>query len=108
MQLEKVKKAYVVPRKGDVDRNIVSVFRIRVPSTSSPARGTWIEISFSGILAPPFWSSPARGTWIEILLSSRWALSAFVVPRKGDVDRNLDVLASKLVVVGRPPQGGRG
>ena len=31
-----------------------------------------------------------------------------VVPRKGDVDRNVTVTVMVLDVSGRPPQGGRG
>ena len=31
-----------------------------------------------------------------------------VVPRKGDVDRNFDIPPESVLIVGRPPQGGRG
>ena len=37
--------------------------------TSSPARGTWIEIVKGGAIMGEAMSSPARGTWIEILLT---------------------------------------
>ena len=36
-------------------------------------------------------SSPARGTWIEMCYSCPLRIFRPVVPRKGDVDRNLDV-----------------
>ena len=82
--------SYVVPRKGDVDRN----FWRNCPNSpvlpSSPARGTWIEIQNAivyGGIAPV--SSPARGTWIEIKVMFSRDICAGVVPRKGDVDRNL-------------------
>ena len=56
----------VVPRKGDVDRNMTTAMKTNQSGLSSPARGTWIEISWVGI------SSEVHS----------------VVPRKGDVDRN--------------------
>ena len=37
-------QARVVPRKGDVDRNDIATFSRMRSHTSSPARGTWIEI----------------------------------------------------------------
>ena len=36
--------APVVPRKGDVDRNMRADEEYRLGVLSSPARGTWIEI----------------------------------------------------------------
>ena len=59
--------ASVVPRKGDVDRNKLRLDSVQDHGQSSPARGTWIEMSViraANIVRP---SSPARGTWIEIL-----------------------------------------
>ena len=47
-----------------------------------------MEILFAHIARQPA-SSPARGTWIEILAGSRWKTRGLVVPRKGDVDRNV-------------------
>ena len=58
---------------------------------SSPARGTWIEMT--RCLKPSrraSVSSPARGTWIEIEVMALNASANTVVPRKGDVDRNID------------------
>ena len=34
----------VVPRKGDVDRNVNENSGVALQNPSSPARGTWIEI----------------------------------------------------------------
>ena len=79
----------VVPRKGDVDRNIFHAVNGHGGAGSSPARGTWIEIQ--GRESKVYGndgSSPARGTWIEIIISSFYAPVRPVVPRKGDVDRN--------------------
>ena len=57
----------VVPRKGDVDRNAAFWGPAQPAQTSSPARGTWIEMrSSAGELGGHFRSSPARGTWIEM------------------------------------------
>ena len=81
---------------------------------SSPARGTWIEISsaatrsasvgvvprkgdvdrnfcLSVFLCNFKRSSPARGTWIEMNSPLRTSVTVQVVPRKGDVDRNFAV-----------------
>ena len=60
------KRMKVVPRKGDVDRNRSMKAPTRPPARSSPARGTWIEISCRHDRGTVFGSSPARGTWIEI------------------------------------------
>ena len=127
----------VVPRKGDVDRNIPDSMSDPKTTGSSPARGTWIEMSYSRVNVFFWRSSPARGTWIEINIPSdkieaiasspargtwieisqnrscrcpagrsspargTWIemfggdcdgqRPADVVPRKGDVDRNLCV-----------------
>ena len=105
----------VVPRKGDVDRNerprgdpvdlagsspargtwIEIAIRApsRWPSTSSPARGTWIEMTAGQTTINGGKSSPARGTWIEMYLAAGPIGGHPVVPRKGDVDRNLVQLA---------------
>ena len=71
----------VVPRKGDVDRNLFAILVNRTIITSSPARGTWIEM-------------PLRASA---------CFFACVVPRKGDVDRNADTLhvTTQTVVVPR-------
>ena len=58
----------VVPRKGDVDRNVGNVLADAFSAMSSPARGTWIEIAGSNLLQIIPLSSPARGTWIEIII----------------------------------------
>ena len=56
---------------------------------SSPARGTWIEISAAwNRKNKSTMSSPARGTWIEIIRCLALDHFRWVVPRKGDVDRN--------------------
>ena len=52
----------VVPRKGDVDRNVVLEKTGETRKESSPARGTWIEIKGGGGLSSSkLASSPARG-----------------------------------------------
>ena len=57
----------VVPRKGDVDRNGTTTAGAGTTTSSSPARGTWIEMSLDADQLPGIQvSSPARGTWIEI------------------------------------------
>ena len=56
----------VVPRKGDVDRNRRRNALLSIGNPSSPARGTWIEMSNASLTC-----------WLNS-----------VVPRKGDVDRN--------------------
>ena len=58
----------------------------RIVDTSSPARGTWIEMArLYGLTLTPE-SSPARGTWIEIHGEGGARIAARVVPRTGDVD----------------------
>ena len=117
----------VVPRKGDVDRNISVKTVLFLTKKSSPARGTWIEIRLQHDFVRVKMSSPARGTWIEMWITSacwppatrsspargtwieisRWVscgLVALVVPRKGDVDRNMKVTLEdlqKIIVVPR-------
>ena len=142
----------VVPRKGDVDRNRMCLTWCTICAASSPARGTWIEMLSSRTFANQPSSSPARGTWIEIPcvhfgaasgLSSpargtwiemplptqildRWPVvprkgdvdrnnnllnsirNVAVVPRKGDVDRNTFIQLELCPGQRRPPQGGRG
>ena len=80
----------VVPRKGDVDRNTPGAWTAEGLQGSSPARGTWIEIGCQGWRHHhPQASSPARGTWIEISIPRPGIRISTVVPRKGDVDRNM-------------------
>ena len=56
-------------------------------TSSSPARGTWIEIGKTTWFSiSRLRSSPARGTWIEIGLSDVKTQIYSVVPRTGDVD----------------------
>ena len=82
----------VVPRKGDVDRNGSGADVAGAAAPSSPARGMWIEISHTGKRRRAKMSSPARGMWIEILLQRNGLFEGRVVPRKGDVDRNVAIL----------------
>ena len=78
----------VVPRKGDVDRNvnghknlaIVSV----VPRKGDVDRNVYFKVRHIRRVM----SSPARGTWIEIARATECDRLKTVVPRKGDVDRN--------------------
>ena len=43
--IKQLLKPGVVPRKGDVDRNLPPDVALSCTHVSSPARGTWIEIS---------------------------------------------------------------
>ena len=65
-----LRRSTVVPRKGDVDRNVKMPSGNGLTTASSPARGTWIEMQFIASVGFPI----------------------AVVPRKGDVDRNREVL----------------
>ena len=47
------------------------------------------------------WTFPARGTWIEITPPDASGASYSDVPRKGNVDRNLDYYASNGWKVGK-------
>ena len=98
----------VVPRKGDVDRNRKKRPHNQPLQSSSPARGTWIEIKIVGKEVVMLESSPARGTWIEMILNATSCTIPLVVPRKGDVDRNVDLSQTDQYKGRRPPQGGRG
>ena len=78
------KGLFVVPRKGDVDRNMAFLVIERCEVTSSPARGTWIEIRIAAL------ASSVR----------------VVVPRKGDVDRNMAfLLIERCEVTSSPARG---
>ena len=58
----------------------------RPVTTSSPARGTWVEIYvIVGQQLYAIQSSPARGTWVEIQTAVRVLVSILVVSRTGDV-----------------------
>ena len=83
----------VVPRKGDVDRNVFTAPNTAKSETSSPARGTWIEILICMSSIWTGWVVPRKGDvdrnterWVEKLVGR------VVVPRKGDVDRNTTIL----------------
>ena len=76
---------YVVPRKGDVDRNLTCAI-IDTANYVVPRKG---DVDRNSI--------PAG---VELL--------TVVVPRKGDVDRNNKVFNNLTNVTCRPPQGGRG
>ena len=108
-QVRIVKEMRVVPRKGDVDRNNLFACQRKGWLPSSPARGTWIEMVPEVMRSAwPGWSSPARGTWIEMELQVTVGVGAEVVPRKGDVDRNIMRQHICKNCGSRPPQGGRG
>ena len=80
---KEVVQGRVVPRKGDVDRNLAWQTVTSIINASSPARGTWIEI-------------PVRGSE---------KLGRNVVPRKGDVDRNIPVCKAMLELGVVPRKG---
>ena len=100
----------VVPRKGDVDRNIFHAVNGHGGAGSSPARGTWIEIQ--GRESKVYGndgSSPARGTWIEHV-RRRTTLCATCAssPARGTWIEMLSPIYNTATRGGRPPQGGRG
>ena len=64
-------QSVVVPRKGDVDRNLTFSAPPKVLSSVVPRKGD-VDRNTSTLRPPKrlFQSSPARGTWIEITLIS--------------------------------------
>ena len=81
-----IRHAHVVPRKGDVDRNLLRCHPLVIP----------------GVV-------PRKGDVDRNMQISPFLVLTSVVPRKGDVDRNPISLAASVGVLGRrPPQGGRG
>ena len=79
-----------VPRKGNVDRNTPETLPSRYLRTTFPARGTWIEIVFMCCAPDGVRETfPARGTWIEISFRFATLRGVWDVPRKGNVDRNI-------------------
>ena len=83
---EATERRYVVPRKGDVDRN----------SGSGSAAGRTVGVV------------PRKGDVDRNGMPCTRPALRLVVPRKGDVDRNGQCLLKGCVGGGRPPQGGRG
>ena len=80
-----------VPRKGNVDRNVPIHYTRLDRIQTFPARGTWIEMSRRcAARVLPLSTFPARGTWIEITLALLQPAKPLDVPRKGNVDRNIN------------------
>ena len=75
---------------------------------SSPARGTWIEIARRSHRRPPRWVVPRKGDVDRNFAVYRQIPGIRVVPRKGDVDRNQLCVCGRSYSACRPPQGGRG
>ena len=98
----------VVPRKGDVDRNYTANGWTQGRGKSSPARGTWIEISASPHFCQQRRVVPRKGDVDRNITSLPGQAVAWVVPRKGDVDRNSAATSTHQNWGSRPPQGGRG
>ena len=98
----------VVPRKGDVDRNTLSMARWVWQQQSSPARGTWIEMHFEIERNPVQESSPARGTWIEIRVGVSTTDRVESSPARGTWIEMQALADGDDPASGRPPQGGRG
>ena len=96
----------VVPRKGDVDRNYTANGWTQGRGKSSPARGTWIEISASPHFCQQRRVVPRKGDVDRNITSLPGQAVAWVVPRKGDVDRNVSV--SSLTVQLSPSSPARG
>ena len=59
--LQGVKDTIVVPRKGDVDRNLGMGMAGSQKAVSSPARGTWIEINPTHWMSLPEPRRPPQG-----------------------------------------------
>ena len=79
-----------VPRKGNVDRNLVRLRAWTMKPGTFPARGTWIEMLIVTIeIIIALLTFPARGTWIEISPETTSSYIPSDVPRKGNVDRNV-------------------
>ena len=82
----------VVPRKGDVDRNITAHFPKILQKGVVPRKGD-VDRNMPKAVCMVMLavSSPARGTWIEMGMVAERVAVHFVVPRKGDVDRNCEL-----------------
>ena len=99
----------VVPRKGDVDRNIsakMAEMSVKVvPRKGDVDRNKRAVVQSVGVerVVPRKGDVDRNTSWENF---SRWLCP--VVPRKGDVDRNLAAIGLSAISTSRPPQGGRG
>ena len=73
---------------------------------SSPARGTWIEIFAGGVQSAGDFVVPRKGDVDRNGNCRNWCGVLGVVPRKGDVDRNTRVTTLFLLTVPSSPARG--
>ena len=88
---------------------LINVADVLVLLSSSPARGTWIEIADRACRGIATLVVPRKGD-VDRNIHDRDAVgyTPSVVPRKGDVDRNAKLRGENNDLECRPPQGGRG
>ena len=74
------------PARGAWVEMYISIIIAKTPTKSRPARGAWVEIYTDASSTYLNTSSrPARGAWVEICDGDYWELEAYVAPRKGRV-----------------------
>ena len=95
----------VVPRKGDVDRNFLIFIKHSRTIRSSPARGTWIEISATYTATAQPYVVPRKGDVDRNISFLKTSIATTVVPRKGDVDRNSADLKTSFITPVVPRKG---
>ena len=80
-----------VPRKGNVDRNIIPRAMLTGALYDVPRKGN-VDRNQDGkaLTVDEIGTFPARGTWIEMaVVAAGMATGVVDVPRKGNVDRNV-------------------
>ena len=89
-----------------MDRNAWAEVKKRYPGASSPARGTWIEIITQSAITDTRLVVPRKGD-VDRNVQYELLYELFaVVPRKGDVDRNLGMgMAGSQKAVSSPARG---
>ena len=124
------RSAGVAPLAGSVDRNDALENGGRMPQTSLPSRGAWIEIALSGVIEFAGFVAPLAGSvdrnpivplkngelGVAPLAGSvdrnergyEEALKRLVAPLAGSVDRNTTPSAYSTRYWSRSPRGERG
>ena len=75
---------------------------------SRPARGAWIEITFTDDGETMVESRPARGAWIEIMLYDVPGLTGCCRAPHGARGLKCSAPADVVIALGRAPHGARG